>query len=410
MTPVPDDKPRIKVLYCILDSRFGGPHRLAQTTARQLRDYGVETCFLLGQKSQDVWQPNGFEVFACRRIQCFTRRHPLWNFLAFCCFLPGNLLRIRRIIRSHDIGIVHVDGVTNFVPALAARWTRTPVVWHYNDHLPNPFKWLLLRLVRGLACTVIVQGQKLKEVRTGSDLKLHNRTVVLYPGIDLREFNPVRYDAPTRARLREELGVPADSPLVGMVGNLNRLKGHAYFIQAAQRIKVQVPHAKFLVVGRKLDTDPGCWEQIQQLTAECGLQEDMIFVGFRENVAEILSILDVFVLSSILESCPNVVLEAMAMEVPVVATDVGAVSEIVWQGRTGLVVLPRDAAALARSVLAYLTMPKEQVRNIVTTAKKRVETTFGTDIIAQQQYRVYERVFERVLSRSGAEEQEPASR
>jgi UDP-N-acetylglucosamine:LPS N-acetylglucosamine transferase len=149
-----DNEPRIRVLYCILDSRFGGPHRLAQTTARQLRDYGVETCFLLGRKSQDVWQPNGFEVFACRRIQCFTRRHPLWNFLAFCCFLPGNLLRICRLIRSHDIDIVHVDGITNFVPALAAGLTRTPVVWHYNDHLPDPLRRLLLYQVKALASTV----------------------------------------------------------------------------------------------------------------------------------------------------------------------------------------------------------------------------------------------------------------
>jgi glycosyltransferase involved in cell wall biosynthesis len=410
MTPVPDDKPRIKVLYCILDSRFGGPHRLALTTARQLRDYGVETCFLLGQKSQDLWRPAGFDVFACRYIQCFRRHHPLWNFLVFCCFLPANLLRIRRLIRSRAIDIVHVDGVTNFVPALAAGLIRTPVVWTYNDHLPNPFKWLLLRLVRALSCAVIVQGERLREVRTGSVPKLHDKTVVLYPGIDLREFDPARYDLQARARLRAQWGVPGDVPLIGIIGNLNRLKGHGYFIRAAQRIKEQVKTARFLVVGRRLDTAPDYWEQIQRLTVECGLQEDLIFAGFREDAAAILSILDVFVLSSVLESCPNVVLEAMAMKVPVVATDVGAVSELVLDGRTGFVVPPRDDAALARSILAYLTMPQEQVRNMVTAARKRVENTFGADIMARQQYHVYERIFERTVSRSGPEEHEPGSR
>jgi glycosyltransferase involved in cell wall biosynthesis len=380
---------RIKVLYCILDSRFGGPHRLAQTAGRQLRNHGVETLFLLGRKSDDVWQPNGFKVFACRHIQCFTRRRPLLNFITFCCFLPANLLRIRRIIRSNDIAIVHVDGITNFVPALAAGLTRRPVVWLYNDHLPDLLRWLLLRLVRVLASAVIVQGEKLKEARTGSDPKLHGKTVVLYPGIDLREFDPARYDAAARARLREELGVPANSLLVGMIGNLNYLKGHAYFIRAAQRIKEQVKTAKFIVVGRKLDTAPEYWEQMQQLTIDCGLKEDVIYAGFREDVAGILSILDVFVLSSILESCPTVVLEAMAMNVPVVATDVGAVSEMVTHGRTGFVVPPADGDAIAEAVLTCLQEPKEQVRSMVETARKRVEDTFAVDIMARQQLHVY---------------------
>jgi len=392
---MPDNEPRIRVLYCILDSRFGGPHRLAQTTARQLRDYGVETCFLLGQKSQDLWRPEGFEVFARRHIQCFTRRHPLLNFAAFCLFLPANLLRIRRIIRSHDIDIVHVDGITNFVPALAAGLTRTPVVWHYNDHLPDPLKRLLLRLVKARASTVIVQGERLREARTGSDPKLSGKTVVLYPGIDLREFDPGRYDPQARARLREEWGVPRDVPLIGMIGNMNRFKGHACFIRAAQHIKQQVQTAKFIVVGRKLDTDPDYWEQMQQLTAECGLKEDLIFAGFQEEIAGLLCSWDVFVLSSVLESCPNVVLEAMAMGVPIVATDVGAVSELVLDGRTGFVVPPHDAEAIANAVLAYLAMPQEQVRNLTDAARKRVENTFAVDIMARQQYQVYENVSKR---------------
>ena len=404
MNQMPENEPRIRVLYCILDSRFGGPHRLAQTTARQLRDYGVETCFLLGQKSRDLWRPEGFEVFARRHIQCFTRRHPLLNFLAFCFFLPGNLLRIRRIIRSRAIDIVHVDGITNFVPALAARLTRTPVVWHYNDHLPDPLRWLLLCQVRALASTVIVQGERLREARTGSDPKLSGKTVVLYPGIDLREFDPDRYDSQARARLREELGVPRDVPLIGMIGNMNRFKGHAYFIRAAHRIKQQVKTAKFVVVGRKLDTDTDYWAQIQQLTAECGLKDDLIFAGFQEDIAGLLSSWDVFVLSSVLESCPNVVLEAMAMRVPIVATDVGAVSELVLDGRTGFVVPPHDAEALARAVLAYLALPKADVLNMTDTARKRVEDMFGVDIMARQQYQVYERVAQRRLARVGARE------
>jgi glycosyltransferase involved in cell wall biosynthesis len=390
MSHTSDNLRPIKVLYCILDSRFGGPHRLAQATGRQLRPSGVETFFLLGHRSGDVWRPDGFESFACKHIQCFTRHRPLRSFAAFCCFLPLNLRRICRFIRSHGIDIVHPDGILNFVPALAAGLTRTPVVWHDNDHLPGPLRWVLLRLVKALAATVIVQGHRLGDTRTGSDPGLRRKTAVLYTGIDLREFDPARYDAPARARLREELGVPGDGPLIGMIGNLNCMKGHEYFLRAARRIRDRVRTARFIVVGRRLDTNPGYWERLQQITAECGLQEAVTFAGFREDVAGVLAALDVFVLSSVLESCPTVVLEAMAMRVPVVATDVGAVSEMVLHGRTGSVVPPGDADAIADAVLACLAKPREQVRDMTAAARKRVEDVFEIGKIARQQLRLYE--------------------
>jgi len=391
----------MKVLYSILDNRYGGPHRRAHTIALQLRQHDTETLFLLGYKGDQSWCPEGFESFLCGHLQCFTRHHPLWNFVAFCAWLPVNLLRIRRFIRSRGIDIVHTDGLTNFVPALAAGLTRTPLVWHYNDHPPRPLKWLLLPLMRCLSSAVIVQGEGLREVRTAPDPKLDRKTHVLYPGIDLQDFEPLRHTPTARARLRQEFGIPAEAPLVGIIGNLNPLKGHTYFIQAARRIKEKLTDARFLVVGRELNTDPKYAGQMRRLAAQSGLKDDLVFAGFREDTAAILSTLDVFVLSSVLESCPNVVLEAMAMEVPVVATAVGAVPEMILDGRTGLVVPPRDPEALAAAVLTYWTLPKEQRRNMVAAARKRVENTFRADIIAQRQCQVYEGVLGRKLSRPG---------
>ena len=102
--------------------------------------------------------------------------------------------------------------------------------------------------------------------------------------------------------------------------------------------------------------------------------------------------MDVFVLPSILESCPMALLEAMAMQVPVVTTDVGAVREIVDHGRTGFVVPPRDPEAIAEAVLAILAESPEQVREMVGQARKTVEERFAVDTIAEQQLQVYEHV------------------
>ncbi len=390
----------MKVLYCILDNRFGGPHRLALALAQSLRAHGIETLFLFGHKTDEVWRPEGFESFLVPHIQCFSRYRPFSNFARFCWSLPGNLLRIRGIIRSRDIDIVHIDGVTNFVPALAARLAGTSIVWLYNDHLPGPVRWLLLPLVTALATTVVVQGEKLRQQRTRTGTKLRDKTVVIYSGIDTTLFDPAGYDAGARAKFRQELGLPPDGPLIGTIGNLNRFKGHAYFIEAAARIKRRVKDAKFIIVGRRLDTDRAYWRQLQRLTAEKGLESDLVCTGFRDDIPAVLSAMDVFVLSSVLESCPIVLLEAMAMGVPVVTTDVGAASELVRHGRTGFVVPPRDADAIAEAVLACLAKSREQVQNMTRAARKRVEQEFAVDTIARQQLQVYESVHGRRVGRT----------
>jgi glycosyltransferase involved in cell wall biosynthesis len=380
----------IRVLYCVPDNRFGGPHRLAQSIAQRLRLDRVETLFLFAQKTPDLWRPEGFEAFWCKRIQCFSRHHPMLNFVLFCCMLPHNLAKIRGLIRSRDISIVHVDGAMNFVPALAARWTGVPIVWHYNDHPPGPIKWMLEALMARLASRVIVQGEGLRQSRTAGNRRLRDKTCVLYSAVDTSRLVPEAYNAADRARIRAELGIPTDCVLIGAVGNLNRFKGYTHFLQAAGRVKSRREDARFLVVGRKLDTDRAYWEQLQQLTAELGLSNSVTFAGFHTDVPGILSALDVFVLPSILESCPVALLEAMAMKKPVVATDVGAVREVVDHGRTGLVVPPGDAGALAEAVLTLLASPKEKVRGMTEQARKTVEGRFAVDTIASQQFGVYE--------------------
>lgn len=385
----------VKVLYCILDDRFGGPHRLALSAARWLRRHDIETLFLLGHKSDQAWQPDGFSVFALKYIQFFQRRQTLVNMVLFWLFLPRNLWRLRHIIRSNGVTVVHIDGVTNFVPALAAVLTKTPIVWLYNDHLPTVFARLLLPVVTRLAAVVLVQGEKLKEQRTAHSARLNAKTKVLYSSVDPAEFEPDRYTATDRERLRKELGVPPDCAVIGIIGNLNRLKGHAYFIQAAAKIKEKVPRARFLVVGRKLDTDPGYWEQLQRLTTENGLENDVIYAGFQADIPGVMAALDVLVLASVLESCPVVVLEAMAMRVPVVATDVGAVSELLAHGAAGTVAPVRDADAIAQAAVDNLTGPPERVRTMTETARRRVEEVFALDRIAGRQKEIYQAALKR---------------
>jgi len=380
----------MKILYCILDNRVGGPHQRAHAVSLRLRRKGVETLFLTGRKSEDVWRPPGETVFDLRNIQFLQRRRPVLNFIRFLCWLPYNMRAISRVIRANGITLVHVDGAMNVVSALAARRAGVPIVWHYNDHPPGPVKWMVEALMARLASRVIVQGEGLKQSRATGNRRLLDKTSVLYSAVDTDKLVPEAYNAQDRARIRSELNVPPDCVLIGAVGNVNRCKGYTHLLEAAARIKERLPGVRFLIVGRKLETDLPYWEHLQRLAVELGLKENVIFAGFRSDIPDILAALDVFVMPSVLESCPVALLEAMAMKKPVVATDVGAIRELVDSGRTGFVVPPGDGNALAEAILTLLAAPPQQVRDMVEQARKTVEQRFSVDTIAQQQLQVYE--------------------
>ncbi|MFN2157435.1 MAG: glycosyltransferase, partial [Anaerolineae bacterium] len=157
---------RIRVLNCILDNRFGGPHRRGFATAERLARDGIETMFLFGQKEDAVLDRDVPEDVYLKHLQFLRRRRPVLGLLLFLIFLPINTLKIRRLIRDRRIDVVHIDGIVNIVPALAARLTRTPVVCHYNDHLPCLLEWFFVPLVGALSARIIVQGQRLRLART----------------------------------------------------------------------------------------------------------------------------------------------------------------------------------------------------------------------------------------------------
>ena len=380
----------MKILNCILDNRFGGPHRRSYGVAQRLRNYDIETVFLFGQKAKEAVPIDGFEYFLMKHIQCVRRKNTILNLFMFFCLLPYNILKIRKIIKSNGIDIAHVNGSMNIVPALAAAFNRTPIVWHYNDDMPALLKKVFRPLTAILADKIIIQGKKIGEQYLKHNTKFWNKMAFVYPGVDTNEFNADIFGSREKKRVRAEFDVPQGYYLVGTIGNINSFKGHSYFIKSAKKIKDEIKDVKFLIVGSKLDTASAYWNKLQELVSELGLEDDVIFTGFRSDIPEILSALDVFVLSSVREACPNVVLEAMAMRVPVVATDVGAVSEQVINGQTGILVQARNSTAIANAVLAYLRKPKEELEEMLSKAQKRIDSTFSLSKITEQQKKIYE--------------------
>jgi glycosyltransferase involved in cell wall biosynthesis len=156
--------------------------------------------------------------------------------------------------------------------------------------------------------------------------------------------------------IRHEFKIPTEAPLIAVVARLNQHKGLEYFLQAAARIRTQFPEARFLVVGGSY-YDPQYPKTLARLTTDLGLNERVIFTGERNDIPRILPEIDISVLPSINEGLSNSLLEAMTAALPIVATRVGGNPEVVEDGKTGLLIPPRDADALTDAITRLLQSP-----------------------------------------------------
>ena len=175
---------------------------------------------------------------------------------------------------------------------------------------------------------------------------------IIHNGVDAARFAPRACGGRDRA-LAAEFGVGLDEPLVGIVAVLRPEKDHATFLRAARLVLDREPRARFLVVGRG-----PLQGELQALADELGLADRVIFAGARNDVPEILALLDVFVLSSYTEAAPMAILEAMAAGRPAVCTAVGGVPEMVDDGVTGFLVPPREPAVLADRLVRLVRDPE----------------------------------------------------
>jgi glycosyltransferase involved in cell wall biosynthesis len=281
----------------------------------------------------------------------------------FALSLGPEVTAIRRLLRRREIDAVLVGGLINPHAAVAARLEGIPVVWQILDtRSPMVLRRLLMPLVTRLADVVMSTGEAVARVHPGADRK-DGRLVLYAPPVDTQAFKP---DASRRAAARRELGVPEDTCLIGTVGNLNPMKGHECLLEAADLIVREGADVAVRILGAFTATHADYASSLRAQARRLGLLDSGVvrFVDPGSRVGELLPAFDVFLLTSkpLSEGIPTVILEAMACGVPVVATAVGAVSEVVADGVTGFVVPPLDTAALARATLCLVRDPTLRAR------------------------------------------------
>jgi glycosyltransferase involved in cell wall biosynthesis len=215
---------------------------------------------------------------------------------------------------------------------------------------------------------------------------LRRRGIVAHNALDFGRFTHT--EDLDRSVSRRSLEVPLDACVVGTVGRLVPQKGLHVLLLAAKAVLTHRPDICFLIVGGGELAD-SLREEAQQL----GISDRVRFTGVRQNVEEILAALDLFVSSSLWEGLPTAILEAMAAQVPVIATRVSGTVELVQDGVTGVLVEPGDPMQLAEAILAQAASP-ESSQLMATRARAFVLAHFDIKVVARQHEAIYRQLME----------------
>ena len=296
-------------------------------------------------------------------------------------------LRFARYARSHRIQIVHTYSFYANVFAIpAARLGHVPVVVasiRDTGAYVTPMQRRVQRAVCRLADQVVANADAVKHwlVDEGYD---ERRITVIRNGIDAARFGKKT----TPGRLHQQLGLPPGAPLIAVLSRVSPIKGLEYFLEAAAVVGAKVPEARFLIVGKADTQDAGYQRRLEAYADRLDLGRRVVFTGLRMDVPEVLDDVSISVLPSLSEGLSNVLLESMAAGVPVVATSVGGNPEVVEDGVTGFIVPPRDAAGLARAILA-MREDRELATRMGRAGRARVVERFSIDDMVRQTEQLY---------------------
>ena len=277
-----------------------------------------------------------------------------------------SLWRLWRVMRRERFAIVHTHTPkAGLLGQLAARLAGVPLVintvhgfYLYSGMHPVARRIYLLLERLAATCSDRILSQNAEDIETAIREGVCRREKITFlgNGIDLTQFNPGAISTEAVQKLRADLGLQPDALVVGFVGRLAaKRKGFADFLAAAQEISAQVPDCQFLVVG---ESDRGKPDAMEACAAGVrGIAERCVFAGQRDGseLPCFYKLMHVLVLPSIFEGLPRVVMEASAMGVPAVVTDVKGNREAVLHGCNGLLVPLGDVSALATAVVRVLT-------------------------------------------------------
>jgi glycosyltransferase involved in cell wall biosynthesis len=299
------------------------------------------------------------------------------------------LLTLMSIFRKERPHIVHTHTSKAGILGRWAAWlSKVPVIIHtphghvfrgYFNRWISLFYVLLERWTAFITDKIIVLTEQEKKDHLSFHIAPENKFEVIHSGVDLSKFHPVQFDS---VRFKNVLGIPDEAIIVGTVGRLTPIKGHRYLIEAAKDIVEEYPETYFLFLG-----DGELSSELRSLAIKLGVNENIRFLGWRPDVAEILSIFDIFVFPSLNEGMGKAVVEAMSLGKPIIASRVGGILDLIIDGVNGLLVRPADSKILSASIKTLLFDPARMEK--MGKEGKRMALQYDSGIMVQKIVALY---------------------
>jgi glycosyltransferase involved in cell wall biosynthesis len=351
---------------------------------KELRDKGFDViCGTRNFGYLDKLREEGFKAYD---IALSRSLNPIALLKAF--------FQLIQILKKEEVDIIHVHTpIASFIGRLAAFFAKVDVKI-YTVHgfvlQPKVFYYVEKFMARTLTDYMFTVNQEdldmaVREKFISADKVLNINSV----GIDTEHFDPNRISEDTKVRLRESLNIRKDVPIIGYVGRVVKSKGVLDLVNAFVEVRKSTDCQLLLVGPWDFDerSDNIIIEDIRYIIRENQLEHDVLLPGHREDVAELLSIMDIFVLPSYREGMPVSLLEAMAMEKPVIGTDIRGVREEITAD-SGLIFEVKDVNVLKRHIEFYLNNI-DKAAAMGRNARQRVLSEFSIDKVIEKQIKVF---------------------
>ncbi len=304
---------------------------------------------------------------------------------------PSLMNQLAQVFSDTAFDVVHtcVFSLHVFV-GVPARKAGVPVILSSRRglELEQPLKLLWLEKAGNLFVDhVIANADAVREHFKKREHLSCSKISTIHNGIDLSEFQT----GTGRQAIRREFNIPQDAPVVGTIANFSEYKGYPYLLEAANLVLKEMPAGRFLLVG-----DGPLLEKMKEIARKLEHGSRIIFAGSRRDSASFLDAFDVFIFSSLSEGLPNVVMEAMAMQKPIVSTPAGGIPELLEHNATGLLVPFRDSKSMAEALLTLFKDP-EKARRLGSAARAKV----GTEFTVERLVKSHECAYQTLLRKKG---------
>jgi len=307
-----------------------------------------------------------------------------------------SIFELFRYFRTVRPDIVHTHtSKAGVVGRMAARLAGISNIIHtvhgfpFHPGMPKLKYWVYKQIERWMAgITDIMLSQSEEDVVTAFNLGIKPRKGNLLHignGVDLVEFDPGKYSSRQRHQIREGLAIGMTEPVIAMIGRINREKGYHDLVDVLQKLR-DIPW-QALFVG----PDEGFSSIITQQINRYGLQDRIQILGSRGDIADLLAVTDIYVLPSHREGLPRSLIEAQAMALPCIATNIRGCREVIEEGVTGFLITPGDSEALGGALRKLLLDPELRLR-MGREGRRRMRLHFDEAEVGRKVMSVYEEV------------------